>query len=107
VVLAAEGRCLTMVAVSANGTSSLIELGAARIGQAMAARRAKRQGRSGIFAFIGEVLGTVLAMAAFTVAAFAVGFVLGMCVTGVAVLLLDFKVSMVRRARATQQPSRR
>ncbi len=96
-----------MAAIPAGQTSSLIELGAAKIGAVMAGRRAKRQGRTGIFAFIGEVFGTLLAMVAFTVAAFAVGFVVGMCVTGVAVLLLDFKVSMTRRARAAQPPGRR
>lgn len=96
-----------VTAIPARQTSSLIELGAAKIGAAIAGRRAKRGNRAGIFSFVGELLGTLLAMVAFTVAAFTVGFALGMCVAGVAVLLLDFKVSMTRRARAAQPPGRR
>jgi hypothetical protein len=95
-----------MVAVTANGSASLIELGAAKIGKMAAARKARRDGRSSIFAFIGELLGTVVALACLTVAAFVAGFAVGMVAAGLAVLLLDFKVAVVRRARATASPQR-
>lgn len=88
-----------MAAVPA-GSASIIEIGATKIGAAIAARRAKRAGHGGIFSVIGELLGTVLAMAAFVVAAFTVGFAVGMCVAGVALLLIDFKVAVTRRSRA-------
>lgn len=95
-----------MVAV-APGTSSLIEIGAAKLGATMAARRSKRDGRGGIFAFIGELFGTVAALACLTVAAFTVGFAVGMAAAGVAMLLLDFKVAVVRRVRAAGQTPQR
>lgn len=83
------------------GTTSIIELGATQLGALMARRRARREGRGGIFHFVGEVLGTVLALACLVVSAFVVGFAVGMAAAGVALLLLDFKVAVVRRARAT------
>lgn len=88
-----------MVAVT--GPTSILELSARGVASFLAARRARRGERGSIFGFLGELLGTLLAMTAFTVAAFAVGFALGMVVAGVALLLLDFKISVVRRARAT------
>jgi len=96
-----------MTAIPAGQTSSLIELGAAKIGAVMAGRRAKRDGRGGIFSFLGELFGTLAAMACFVVAAFVVGFAVGMSAAGVALLLIDFKVSMMRRARATAPPVER
>lgn len=97
-----------MVAVPANGSASLIELGAVKLGQMRAARRARRGERGGIFSFLGEVLGTVVALACLTLAAFiGVNVAVGLVVAGIAVLLLDFKVAVIRRARATQHPGSR
>jgi Flp pilus assembly protein TadB len=94
-----------MVAVPANGNASLIELGAVKLGQLRAARRARRGERGSIFAAIGEVAGTVVALACLTLAAFiGVNVAVGLVVAGIAVLLLDFKVAVVRRTRAAQRP---
>lgn len=91
-----------MAAVTQNGVSpSLIEIGARWLAKSIARRRSARSQRSALGQYLAEVLGTLLAMGALTVAAFAVSFALGMAATGVALLLIDFKVTVVRRARAT------
>ena len=89
-------------------TPSLIELGAAKLATFSATRRQARADRRprGVVSFIGEMLGTLAALACFVVAAFALGFIIGMAVAGVALLLLDFKASMIRRARAAQRRGR-
>jgi hypothetical protein len=85
--------------------TSLIEIVFGAAAKSMARRRQARTARgtrSAVGEYLAEVLGTLLAMSALTVAAFAVAFALGMAVAGVALLLLDFKVAMVRRARAAR-----
>jgi len=83
-----------------NGVSpSLLEAGF----KAIVSRKARRPRRPGpgvlarIWAVARGVLGTLAALVCFTVAAFAVGFVLGMAIAGLSFLLLDFKVSVARR----------
>jgi hypothetical protein len=91
------------MAVMQNAPSaSLIESAARWLAASTARRRAKRGSRPGILGAVGEVFGTLLAMGCLSVAAFAVGFALGMAAAGVALLLLDFKVTVVRRTRAAQ-----
>lgn len=92
---------MTTLQEKRNGVSpSLIEAGF----EAIATRKAQRPRRQGpglaarLWAAVSGVLGTLAALVCFTVAAFAVGFVLGMAVAGVSFLLLDFKVSLMRRA---------
>lgn len=83
--------------------TSLLELGAGRLAAAFARRRQRRGNRPGLLAYVGELLGTILALACLTVAAFVgAGLVLGLLAAGVAILLLDFKVAVVRRAMATR-----
>lgn len=96
-VLAAAGGWLTVATITAGTqqTTSLIEWFIAALKSRRGAVR-----RGGIFAIIGELLGTMAALVCFVVAAFAVGFVLGMVVAGIALLLLDLKVALLRRARA-------
>lgn len=85
---------------------SLIEAGLARFA-AMSGGRSRRatspgRVRRSVAAFgrgVADTIGTLAALACFTVAAFLVGMVVGMVVAGVALLLLDFKVSVSRRAR--------
>lgn len=96
-----------MVSVTAEQPTSLLEMGARGIAAVAARRREKRAGRPGILAFVGDLLGTLAALTCFVVAAFLVAVALGMAVAGVALLLLDFKVTMIRRTRAAQQPGRR
>lgn len=100
---------MTTAAPPTNGQPvSLLELGAGKVAGLAARRRAKRAARSGrgVWTAVGELAGTVAALACFTIAAFAAGFIVGMAVAGVALLLLDFKVTVVRRARAAG-PQRR
>lgn len=88
-----------MVAVQNGAQVSLLELGVRKMTEARA-KRAPRQGPGLLrrcWAAVSGVLGTLAALVCFVVAAFAVGFVLGMAVAGVAFLLLDFKVSVARR----------
>lgn len=90
-----------MVAVQNGASVSLLELGVRKMTEARA-KRPRRQGPGllrRIWAAVSGVLGTLAALVCFTVAAFAVGFVLGMAVAGVSFLLLDFKVSVSRRMR--------
>lgn len=84
-----------------------MEVGAAKLGAVLARRRARRAARPrrGVMAFVGEVFGTLAALACFVTAAFTVGFVLGMTVAGLALLVLDFKIALVRRARTTHRRS--
>lgn len=80
---------------------SLVEAGA----QWAAQRRTRTKERTGTGVFaratqaISDVFGTFVALACFVIAAFLVGAVLGFAVAGVALLLLDFKASVSRRAR--------
>lgn len=83
---------------------SLIEYGFRRMAAARVARRRERTGPGLIrrtVGAVGEVFGTAAALACFVVAAFTAGFVIGFAVSGVALLLLDFKITIVRRARAS------
>lgn len=90
---------------------SLIEIGAAKVAAISAARRSRAASRPdrgpGALSAVGEALGTVAALACFVVAAFALGWVIGFAVTGVALLLLDFKATVIRRARAARRQQRR
>jgi fructose-specific phosphotransferase system IIC component len=84
--------------------TSLLELGARKVAGFAARRKRERTGAGRrALSFVGEVLGTVLALACVVVAAFAAGFVIGFLVSGLALLLLDFKVTVVRRSRAGGQ----
>lgn len=80
---------------------SLLEMGVRKVAGIAAGRKRERTGGlRRALGFVGELVGTVLALACVVVAAFAAGFVIGFLVSGVALLLLDFKVTVVRRARA-------
>lgn len=85
--------------------TSLVEMAARGVAGMLARRRQARarQGRSALGEYLAECLGTVLAMVCLTVAAFTAGAVLGFAVSGVALLLVDFKVAVVRRARAVRR----
>ena len=97
-----------MVSTTVPGqATSLIEMGAQGIARIAARRRAARAGRPGALAFIGELIGTLAALTCFVVAAFLVTLTLGMAVAGVAMLLLDFKITVIRRARTALQSGRR
>lgn len=88
-----------MVALQNGQPVSLIEAGVRKLA-AVKARKVKREGPSRlakVWASLSNVVGTLLALVCFTVAAFAVGFVIGMAVAGISFLLLDFKVSLSRR----------
>lgn len=92
-----------MAAVTQNSVGpSLIESGATWLAKSIARRRTVRGQRGGVLGALGELLGTFAALACFVIAAFAAGFVIGMAVSGVALLLADFKVTVVRRSRAAQ-----
>ena len=93
-----------MVAVQGQPTS-LVEMAARGIAGMLARRRQARarQGRSAIGEYLAECLGTVLAMVCLTVAAFAVAYALGFLASAVALLLLDFKITVVRRSRAVRR----
>lgn len=100
----------TTTAPTTNGQPvSLLELGAGKVA-GLAARRRRNRGdrpRRGVMSAVGELLGTLAALACFVIASFAVGFVVGMAVAGVALLLLDFKVTVIRRNRAATRQQRR
>lgn len=97
-----------MVSATVPGqATSLLEIGARGIAAAAARRREKRAGRPGVLAFAAELFGTLAALVCFVIASFAVGFVVGMAVSGVALLLLDFKITVIRRARAATRQQRR
>lgn len=96
---------MTVVSATVPGQStSLIEMGAQGIARFAARRRAARAGRPGALSFLGELSGTLAALTCFVVAAFLVTLALGLAVAGVALLLLDFKITVIRRARAAQHP---
>lgn len=86
---------------------SLIDIGLRWVAASAARRRTRRGNRPSLLAPLGQLLGTLAALTAFTIAAFAVGFALGMTISGVALLLLDFKISRVRRGYAASRPARR
>lgn len=91
-----------MAAVTQNSVGpSLIESGATWLAKSIARRRSARGQRSALGQYLAEVLGTLLAMGCLSVAAFAVGFALGMAVAGVSLLLIDYEVTKVRRARSS------
>lgn len=79
---------------------SLIEMGVRKVA-GLATKRKRTGATRRVLAFVGELLGTVLALACVVVAAFATGFVIGFLVSGAALLLLDFKITVVRRTRAS------
>lgn len=83
-------------------TPSLIELGAAKLGSVMAARRRSRSGRPprGVWSFVGRMLGTLLSMICLVAAAFSASLAAGLVAAGVAFLLLDYKASVIRKQRA-------
>lgn len=87
---------------------SLIELAGGKVAAMLAARRARRAGRPsrGIFSMIGQLLGTIVPLGCFVAAGFLVTLALGLAVTGVALLLLDFKITVIRRNRAAQRRRR-
>jgi len=84
--------------------TSLIEMAARGVAGMMARRRQARarKGRSALGEYVVETLGTILAMACLIVAAFTAGAVLGFAASGVALLLVDFKVAVVRRSRSAR-----
>jgi len=97
-----------MVALRQEPSPSLIEVGARKLTEirAAAANRAtgnKRGKLRSVFGIVGDVLGTLVALVFFVIAAFLVGAIVGFAVAGLAMLLLDFKISLVRRARATER----
>lgn len=81
---------------------SLIEMGVRKVA-GLATKRKRTGAARRAFAFVGELIGTVLALACLVVAAFLLGTVVGFLVSGAALLLLDFKVTVVRRSRAGGQ----
>lgn len=81
---------------------SLIEMGVRKMA-GLATKRKRTGAARRAFAFAGELIGTVLALACLVVAAFLLGAVVGFLVSGAALLLLDFKVTVVRRSRAGGQ----
>lgn len=103
-----------MVALQEGGvvSPSLIEVGARKLASVRAARRDGHTS-SGTLAglrrawdgFLG-IVGTLAALVFFVTAAFHLpgvfGSVFGWAVAGVAMLLLDFKVSLVRRANTSE-----
>jgi hypothetical protein len=97
-VVAATGGIVTTAAPP----TSLVEIALTAMARGMARRREARARRgtpSAIAEYVTGILGTLLAMGCLTVAAFTVGFALGFTVAGIALLLLDFKAAVVRRAR--------
>lgn len=98
-----------MVALHEDATPSLLEAGVRKL-QAVKSRRLKGEGAGllrRVWNVATDVTGTVLALACFVIAAFMVGAILGYAVAGVAFLLLDFKASLIRRARASSQTAGR
>lgn len=100
-----------MTTQTANGTVpvSLIEAGASWVTKTAAKRRSRPDRRPrGVLSFIGELLGTLVAMALFVAAAFVVvGLGAGLAVAGVAVLLVEAKATIIRRERAGRSAVRR
>jgi hypothetical protein len=96
-----------MTTVDATQPTSLVEMAARGVAGMMARRRQarSRKGRSAVGEYLTETLGTILAMACLTVAAFTAGAVLGFVASGVALLLVDFKVAVVRRSRSARRRS--
>lgn len=99
----------TTTAPTTNGQPvSLLELGAGKVAGLVARRKDRGdRPRRGVVSAVGELLGTLAALACFVIASFAVGFVVGWVVAGVALLLLDFKITVIRRNRAATRQQRR
>lgn len=96
-----------------NGTAvlpapeSLVEVGVRQLATWKAGRTKKaRTGPSRlsrVWHFLSGLLGTLLALTSFTVAAFMVHMVVGFVVLGVAFLLLDTKATINRRAQGERR----
>ncbi len=98
--------------MSQNGTAtvppeSLIEVGIGSLAAWKAKRPRKvRTGPSWLaraWHFLSGLLGTLLALTSFTVAAFMTNMVLGLLVLGVSFLLLDTKITVNRRAQSMRR----
>ncbi len=101
------------VAVGTNGTApveSLLGMGVRKVAEVSARRRATPRVRTGAarraLSGVAEALGTIAALLCLTVAVFvAAGLATGLASAGVAILLLDFKVTAIRN-RAAQRARR-
>lgn len=88
---------------------SMVETIGRWLGRMVAARRSRRarSGQPGVLArvgwWLGELFGTVLGLAAFTVCGFLTGGVWGWAVVGVAVFWLDASVASARRKRRAER----
>src|SRR5690348_11435894 len=90
--------------VALTESPSLVELGARKLAAVGTDRRARKAQRDrpatpAVTRQVAlDIMGTLVALVFFVTAAFLVGQVVGFAVAGVAMLLLDFKVSVSRRA---------
>lgn len=88
-------------------TPSLIGVGARKLASVRANKRASSDRPAwlrSIGRVLGDILGTLVALTFFVIAAFLVSNIVGWAVAGVAVLLLDFKREATsRRARAANE----
>jgi hypothetical protein len=87
------------------GAPSLIEMGARKLAAVRSNRKTPRDRPAWLrttWGVLGDILGTLVALVFFVVAAFLAGPIIGYAVAGVAMLLLDFKVSVSRQARASR-----
>lgn len=95
-----------MTTQTMNGVSpSLLESGFHAIGRARA-RRPRKQGPGLLrraWGAVSGLLGTVAALVCLAIAGFGLGFFIGMAGVGLALLLLDTKVTLVQRARAQER----
>jgi hypothetical protein len=97
-----------MVALQ-NDSPSLVEMGVRKLVDIRAERHDKKAQRDPLawprrtWRVVSDILGTLVALVFFVIAAFLVGSIVGFAVAGVAMLLLDFKVSVSRRARAANE----
>ncbi len=88
-------------------TPSLIGVGARKLASVRASKRASSDRPGWLRStsrVLGDILGTLVALVFFVVAAFLVSTIVGWAVAGVAVLLLDFKrEASSHKARATNE----
>lgn len=89
-----------MVALQQDVTPSLVEAGVAKL-SAVRSRRQHRepsQRLAKVRFFLAEVLGSFFALLCFVTAAAFVAPALGLLVAGLSILLLDFKISLIRKS---------
>jgi len=87
---------------------TLIEVGLKSVAS-LRGRRRKKEGPSALqhlWASVSGLVGTIFALACFVIAAFMFSTIVGFLVLGVCLLLLDTKVAINRRTRASVQQRR-